>query len=69
MPYRKETHRMESVGSTLVSILTDYARFCEMLANGVELAGVRVLNPAIIQLVRTNVLRDQQNINIAGTST
>ena len=60
---------MESVGSTLVSILTDYARFCEMLANGVELAGVRVLNPAIIQLVRTNVLRDQQNINIAGTST
>ena len=60
---------MESVGSTLVSILTDYARFCEMLANGVELGGVRVLNPAIIQLVRTNVLRDQQNINIAGRST
>ena len=69
MPYRKETRRMESVGDGLISTLTDYARFCEMLSNGVELGGVRVLNAASIQRMRTNVLRDQQNINIAGTST
>lgn len=69
MSYRKETLRMESGGGGLVSTLADYARFCQMLANGGELGGVRVLNAASIELMRTNVLSDQQNMNIAGTLT
>lgn len=69
MSFTKETRRMESGGGGLVSTLADYARFCQMLANGGEIDGVRVLKAASIELMRTNVLRDEQNVNIAGTLT
>ncbi|MFT6044574.1 MAG: CubicO group peptidase (beta-lactamase class C family), partial [Arenicella sp.] len=69
MSFQKETRRMESGGGGLVSTLADYARFCQMLANGGELDGVRVLKAESIELMRTNVLRDDQNVNIAGTLT
>ena len=69
MSYKKETRRMESGGGGLVSTLADYARFCQMLANGGELDGVRVMTAASLELMITNVLRADQNVNVAGTLT
>jgi CubicO group peptidase (beta-lactamase class C family) len=47
---------VESGGSGLVSTTADYARFEQMLANGGELDGVRILSPASVELMRTNVI-------------
>lgn len=69
MSYSKETRRMESGGGGLVSTLGDYARFCQMLANGGELDGARILKAESIELMRTNVLTAEQNVNVAGTLT
>jgi CubicO group peptidase (beta-lactamase class C family) len=69
MSFSKETRRMESGGGGLVSTLADYARFCQMLANGGELDGNRILSAASIQLMATDVLTEGQNVNIAGTLT
>lgn len=46
----------ESGGGGLMSTATDYARFCQMLLNGGELGGVRLLSPATVELMRTNVV-------------
>ncbi len=67
--YKPETVKMESGGGGLVSTLDDYARFCQMLANGGELDGNRILKPETIMLMRTNVLTSDQKVNIAGTLT
>ena len=45
-----------SGGGGLVSTATDYMRFCQMLLNGGELDGHRLLSPLTVQLMRTNVL-------------
>jgi CubicO group peptidase (beta-lactamase class C family) len=47
---------MASGGGGLVSTAEDYFRFAQMLANGGELDGVRVLSPASVQLMRSNHL-------------
>jgi CubicO group peptidase (beta-lactamase class C family) len=47
---------LESGGGGLVSTTADYARFEQMLANGGELDGVRILSPASVELMRTNVI-------------
>ena len=67
--FKPETVNMESGGGGLVSTLDDYARFCQMLANGGELDGKRILKPETIKLMRTNVLTRDQKVNIAGTLT
>jgi CubicO group peptidase (beta-lactamase class C family) len=41
-------------GAGLLSTATDYARFIEMLRNGGELDGVRVLSPATVKLMTTD---------------
>lgn len=41
-------------GAGLVSTITDYARFLQMLLNGGELDGVRVLSPAAITAMTSN---------------
>ena len=69
MSFSKETRAMESGGGGLTSTLGDYARFCQMLANGGELGGVRLLKEQSIQLMRTNVLNPDQTVDIAGTLT
>ncbi len=69
MSFSKETRRMESGGGGLVSTLADYARFCQMLANGGELDGARVLKSESVDLMTTNVLNDKQFVNVAGTLT
>lgn len=47
---------MASGGGGLVSTAEDYLRFAQMLDNGGELNGVRVLSPASVQLMRSNHL-------------
>src|SRR5262249_30644831 len=43
-------------GQGLVSTVPDYLRFCQMLLNGGELDGVRILNPASVRPMTTNAL-------------
>jgi CubicO group peptidase (beta-lactamase class C family) len=45
-----------SGGGGLVSTAADYLRFCQMLLNGGELDGVRILSPATVRRMITNSL-------------
>ena len=54
--YTKDTIAMESGGGGLVSTMDDYTAFCQMLANGGELGGVRILQPETVKLMRTDIL-------------
>jgi CubicO group peptidase (beta-lactamase class C family) len=45
-------------GSSLTSTARDYLRFAQMLANGGELDGVRILAPGTVQLMSSNHLPD-----------
>lgn len=45
-------------GGGLVSTISDYARFCQMVLNRGELDGVRILAPATVALMSTNVIPD-----------
>ncbi|NBB15395.1 serine hydrolase [Caulobacter sp. SLTY] len=47
-------------GGGLVSTVADYARFAQMLCNGGELDGVRILSPSTVKLMATNHLTDAQ---------
>jgi CubicO group peptidase (beta-lactamase class C family) len=47
---------LSSGGGGLVSTASDYMRFCQMLLNGGQLDGVRLLSPLTVELMRTNVL-------------
>jgi CubicO group peptidase (beta-lactamase class C family) len=64
--FRKETIGMESGGGGLVSTMRDYARFCQMLANGGMLSGVRLLQEDTVIQMRTNVLADGIKVNLTG---
>jgi CubicO group peptidase (beta-lactamase class C family) len=64
------THpRFFSGGGGLVSTLEDYLRFCQMLVNGGELDGVRILGRKTIELMGTNHLpggRELRDFAFAG---
>jgi CubicO group peptidase (beta-lactamase class C family) len=47
-----------SGGGSLLSTAADYVRFAQMLLNGGELDGVRLLRPETVELMRTNRLPD-----------
>lgn len=47
---------LSSGGGGLVSTASDYMRFCQMLLNGGQLDGVRLLSPLTVELMRSNVL-------------
>jgi CubicO group peptidase (beta-lactamase class C family) len=47
---------LSSGGGGLVSTAADYMRFCQMLLNGGQLDGVRLLSPLTVELMRSNVL-------------
>jgi CubicO group peptidase (beta-lactamase class C family) len=47
---------LPSGGGGLVSTASDYVRFCQMLLNGGELDGQRILSPLSVKLMRSNVL-------------
>jgi CubicO group peptidase (beta-lactamase class C family) len=48
--------KFPSGGGGLVSTATDYMRFCQMLLNGGELDGVRLLAPKTVELMHSNML-------------
>jgi CubicO group peptidase (beta-lactamase class C family) len=50
-----------SGGSGLVSTVGDYARFLQMLLNGGELEGVRVLGPKTVQLMSADALAGSEH--------
>ena len=56
-PY-KGTHRYCSGGGGLCSTIGDYARFLQMLLNGGELDGVRVLSRKTVKLMTTDQVGD-----------
>jgi CubicO group peptidase (beta-lactamase class C family) len=53
-----------SGGGGIVSTVPDFLRFCQMLLNGGELDGVRVLKPETVRLMTTNSL--PPDIHLAG---
>ena len=59
---------MESGGGGLLSTTRDYARFCQMLLNGGELDGARILSPASVELMGTNVIPQSVLVSSNGTT-
>ena len=51
----------------LLSTTEDYWRFAQMLANGGELEGARLLKPATVELMRKNVLAEGVKVDTFGT--
>ena len=68
MPDYTKAPNMESGGGGLVSTTTDYARFCQMILNKGELDGVRILSPASIELMDTNVIPHNVLVTNNGSS-
>jgi CubicO group peptidase (beta-lactamase class C family) len=68
MPDYTKAPNMESGGGGLVSTTMDYARFSQMLVNKGELDGVRILSPASVELMGTNVIPKSVLVNSNGTS-
>lgn len=56
-----------SGGGGLVSTASDYMRFCQMLLNGGELDGQRILSPLSVKLMRTNMLPESARTFAPGT--
>ena len=50
-------------GAGLMSTASDYARFVQMLVNGGQLDGMRILSPKTVDLMRADVLGDLPSIN------
>lgn len=68
MPDYTKAPSMESGGGGLVSTTADYARFCQMILNKGELDGVRLLSPATVELMDTNVIPHDVLVSSNGTS-
>jgi len=56
-PYEDMSGRYFMAGSGLISTAADYFRFCQMILNGGELDGVRLLSPKTVQLMLSNHLQ------------
>ncbi len=56
----REGARFKSGGGGLTSTMGDYLRFCQMLLNGGELDGVRILSPRTVALMTSPQLPDDQ---------
>jgi CubicO group peptidase (beta-lactamase class C family) len=59
--------RLESGGGGLVGSTHDYARFCQMLLNGGEIAGTRILKAETVKLMTENHIGDL-NVGLDGTT-
>jgi CubicO group peptidase (beta-lactamase class C family) len=59
---------MESGGGGLVGTTMDYARFAQMLVNKGELDGVRILSPASVEMMGTNMIPKNVLVNSNGTT-
>ncbi|HEY8004867.1 MAG TPA: serine hydrolase domain-containing protein, partial [Phenylobacterium sp.] len=67
MPDYSKPPAMESGGGGMVSTTMDYARFCQMILNKGELDGVRILSPASVELMDTNVIPKDVLVKSNGT--
>lgn len=54
--YQEDHNRLLSGGGGLISTAADYMRFAQMLANGGELGGERILSRKTVELLATNHL-------------
>lgn len=54
-------YRFRSGGGGLVSTISDYLRFSQMLLNEGELDGVRILAPKTVQLMSTSVVKSHES--------
>ncbi|MBA3270387.1 MAG: beta-lactamase family protein [Acidobacteria bacterium] len=63
-PSRKPTFLSASGG--LLSTAADYFRFSQMMLNGGELEGARIIKPSTVQLMRTNVLNPGVQVDLYG---
>ena len=54
-------------GGGLVSSIKDYLRFAQMLLNGGELDGVRILQPSTVKLMMSNHLADTLMTGLKST--
>ena len=59
---------MESGGGGLVSTTSDYGRFAQMVLNKGELDGVRLLSPATVELMGTNVIPKDVLVSSNGST-
>ncbi len=59
-----EPKPMTSGGGGLVSTIGDYTRFMQMLQGGGEHAGVRILQPETVLMMRTSQLPDGVTVNL-----
>ncbi len=64
-PSYLDPNRLESGGGGLVSSTHDYARFIQMLVNGGELEGVRILKPESVRIMRTDSLTGEESMALA----
>ncbi len=60
---------LPSPGGSLYSTVGDYARFAQMVQNGGELDGVRLLRPETVALMHTNALPENVFVGFAGPKT
>ena len=58
---------IESGGGGLVSTAGDYARFAQMIANGGALDGVRILAPATVELMGTDMIPEDAVVSSNGS--
>ena len=58
-----------SGGGGLVSTAQDYWRFCQMMLNGGELDGARILGPRTIELMTMNHLPDNDELSTRALGT
>jgi CubicO group peptidase (beta-lactamase class C family) len=68
MPTYLSPPNMESGGGGLAGTTMDYARFAQMIANGGELDGVRILSPASVELMGANAIPKNVLVNSNGTT-
>ena len=68
MPTYLDAPAWDSGGGGLVSTTMDYARFAQMIANKGELDGVRILSPASVEMMGTNMIPKDVLVSSNGTT-
>jgi CubicO group peptidase (beta-lactamase class C family) len=68
MPTYLDPPAWDSGGGGLVSTTMDYARFAQMIANKGELDGVRILSPASVEMMGTNMIPKDVLVSSNGTT-
>ncbi|MFN3523069.1 MAG: serine hydrolase domain-containing protein [Phenylobacterium sp.] len=68
LPDYTKPQPLESGGGGLLSTTSDYARFAQMIVNGGELDGVRILSPASVELMGTNAIPEKALVTFNGSN-